>query len=121
MGGSKITQREIVQVYAEVLKSIWKKAVNMLGPVALETMIESAIFDTADKYYFLESLEVSEEGIRLPEDLSVFEEVETETLKAAFRALFTRLFSNVSTLTGQVVVKHLRPEFEQAEEKLNGS
>ena len=119
-GQTELSQRQILEVYSEVLRSIWRKAVSMLGPVALQTMIEAALFDAAGEYHFLEYIEVTDEGVRFPEDVSVFDEVPPERLKEAFKTLFTRLFSNVSTLTGQVVVKHLRPDVEQAEQRLGG-
>ena len=117
---AQLDQQQVLEVYSGVLNAIWKKAVNMLGPVALATMIEAAVFEAASVYPFLDYITVSEEGVSLPEDLSGFDDVAAEELKSAFKLLFSKLFANVATLTGQVVVKHLRPELEEAEQKLNG-
>ena len=57
-----IRKEEVVDVYGDLLQKIWNKVVITLGIVTLKAIMRRSLIMTAQKYDFLEQLDITDIG-----------------------------------------------------------
>jgi hypothetical protein len=100
----------ILDLYANLMTEIWEIVSSLVGEDILGLLFTSAIRKIGEKYAFLESVGVSEEGLS-------FDEVRKECLNMApaeihrgFQSLINQLSHIFSALTEGVINKELLPK-----------
>lgn len=105
-------KEEVVDIYDELMKTIWSKIVPTLGTVTVVTICERAIFKTAQKHPALKRLKVSDTGVVFTEFKARVGEGERAALREAFRDFIANLFDILAKLTGNILVNQLLKEVE---------
>ncbi|HIE52213.1 MAG TPA: hypothetical protein EYP85_10680 [Armatimonadetes bacterium] len=111
MSGEK--QRFVVSLYADLLQTIWNKTCLIVGPTTVQTLMESALFQTQPRHPPLQAVALTETGL----DTSVLQAQahvhSVEALKLAFEDFLSTLFSSFTILTGDLIVRQLNPHLAQ--------
>ncbi|MDI6703934.1 MAG: hypothetical protein QME40_04600 [bacterium] len=102
----------ILMIYTDLLVSIWKKTVVILGAVTVNALLEASIHHIGKIYSFLKDMEFDYDGI-YPERIK-YEEVSTDEIKKGFTALITNLFEEISELAGRSMAEQIKKEMERA-------
>ena len=100
----------VLEIYEDLLRTVWAKIVPTLGTVTVVTIVQRAIDRTAQDHQVLTYLTVTDTGLsfdRINEHLG--EEERTE-LREAFKDLIANLFDILAKLTGNILVKQLIKE-----------
>lgn len=108
-------KRGVIEIYDDLLKTIWSKIMPTLGTVTLVTISERAIARTAKNHPSFGSLAVSEEGIQVSSSRDAFDADDKESLKNGFKELVTNLFDILAKLTGNILIGQLMREVESIE------
>ena len=102
-----IRKEEVVDVYGDLLQKLWNKIVITLGIVTLKAIMRRSLVMTAQRYAFLEQLEITDEGLDLAKFKAGVSEQERENMKSGFEELILNLFAILAELTGEVIVNKL--------------
>lgn len=108
-------KKGVVEIYEDLLMTIWFKIVPTLGVVTVVTIIKRAVAKAAQTYPFLQEMEVNETGISLNKIKAKLSEEDKEQLKVGFRELVASLFDILAKLTGNILVQQLMKEVEGLE------
>lgn len=117
--GGKWSSDLILDLYANLLAEIWEVVSALIGEAILAFLFTLAIRKLGEKYPFLNSLKVSEEGVSLEgvrEDCRTMAPVE---IHRGFQSLVNHLSHLFSALAEGVINKELFPKvfpkFKEAE------
>jgi hypothetical protein len=117
--GGKWSSDLILDLYTNLLAEIWEVVSALIGEAILAFLFTLAIRKLGEKYPFLNSLEVSEEGVSLEgvrEDCRTMAPVE---IHRGFQSLVNHLSHLFSALAEGVINKELFPKvfpkFKEAE------
>ena len=108
--GGKGSSGLVLDLYSDLLIEIWEIVSALIGEAILALLFLSAIRRIGEKYPFLISLKVSEEGIavdRVKEEGQDFSPVE---IHRGFQSLINHLFQLFSALAEGVINKELFPK-----------
>lgn len=108
-------KKGVIEIYDDLLQTIWSKILPTLGIVTVVTIAERAISKTAQKYGSFSKLKVSEEGIIFEDAREDLDGEEKDVLKDGFKDLVTNLFDILAKLTGNILVNQLMKEIEGLE------
>ena len=100
----------VLEIYEDLLRTVWAKIVPTLGTVTVVTIVQRAIDRTAQDHQVLTYLMVTDTGLsfdRIGEHLG---EQERTELREAFKDLIANLFDILAKLTGNIIVKQLIKE-----------
>ncbi len=100
----------IVDLYLALLEEIWESVSAMIGETILSLLFGLAIRRTGERYPFLNSLKVSEEGLFLEEGRKGFRNVSGVELHRGFQSLVNDLSNLFTLLTEGVIAKELLPK-----------
>jgi hypothetical protein len=108
-------KKGVVEIYEDLLMTIWFKIVPTLGVVTVVTILKKAVAKIAVNHPFLQDIEINETGISLSKIKAKLSEEDKEQLKVGFRELVVSLFDILAKLTGNILVQQLMKEVEGLE------
>jgi hypothetical protein len=106
----KFSSDLISDLYANLLKEIWESVSAMIGEATLTLLFKLAIRKIGEKYSFLNSVRVSEEGLALEEAKKGCRNLPPVEVHRGFQSLINQLSHLFSVLTEGVITKELLPK-----------
>lgn len=106
----KFSSDLILDLYANLLMEIWGMVSALIGEAILGLLFTLAIQKVEEKYAFLKSLKVSEEGISLGEMTKDCRNMAPAEIHRGFQSLINQLTHLFSALTEGVINKELLPK-----------
>jgi len=106
----KWTSDLVLDLYANLLVEIWEVVSALIGEAILELLFNLSIQKIGEKYPFLNSLKVSEEGLSLD---GVREDCRNQPpidIHRGFQSLINHLFHLFSTLAEGVISREVFPK-----------
>ncbi len=105
-------KEEVLDIYEELLTTIWNRILPTLGQVTVVAIVERALVITTRTYPQIRYLQVRNHGIDFSELRQHADESAREMLREALKDLLTKLVDILAALTGDVLVRQLIKEFE---------
>ncbi len=108
--GGKYTSDLVLDLYSNLLLEVWEVVSALIGEAILGLLFNLSIKKIGEKYSFLNSLKVSEEGIsmeRMREDCRNLAPVE---IHRGFQSLINHLLNLFSALTEGVISREVFPK-----------
>jgi hypothetical protein len=106
----KFSSDLISDLYTNLLKEIWESVSALIGEATLTLLFNLAIRKIGEKYPFLNSLRVSEEGLALEEVKKGCRNLPPVEIYRGFQSLINELSHLFSALTEGVITKELLPK-----------
>ena len=106
----KFSSDLISDLYTNLLKEIWESVSALIGEATLTLLFNLAIRKIGEKYPFLNSLKVSEEGLALEEVKKGCRNLSPVEIHRGFQSLINELSHLFSVLTEGVITKELLPK-----------
>ncbi len=106
----KLSIELVLDLYSSVLMEIWEIVSSLIGEAILSFLLNLAIQKLKDKYPFLTSLKITEEGIswnKIREDYRTVSPIEAHR---GFQSLINHLFNLFSALAEGVISRELFPK-----------
>jgi hypothetical protein len=106
----KWTSELVLDLYSNLLLEVWEVVSALIGEAILGLLFNLSIKKVGEKYSFLNSLKVSEEGIsmeRIREDCRNLAPVE---IHRGFQSLINHLLNLFSALTEGVISREVFPK-----------
>ena len=103
-------KEEVIDIYEDLLKTIWSKITPTLGLVATAAITDRAIKKTSNTYPIIRHLEIKEEQISSAVLRDSMGERDKENIKDGFKELIANLFDILAKLTGNILVDQLLKE-----------
>jgi len=117
--GGKWSSDLILDLYSNLLAEIWEVVSALIGEAILAFLFTLAIRKLGEKYPFLNSLKVSEEGVSLEEVREDYRTMAPVEIHRGFQSLVNHLSHLFSALAEGVINKELFPKvfpkFKEAE------
>jgi hypothetical protein len=109
-GKEKFSSDRVLDLYANLTMEIWEIVSALIGEAILSFLFALAIRKIGEKYPFLNSLKVSEEGISLDEVRKDCRKLAPLEIHRGFQSLINQLSHLFSALTEGVINKELFPK-----------
>lgn len=109
---ARARKEELLDIYEELLMTIWNRIFPTLGRVTVVAILERALLITANKYPQLHHLKVRNEGLDFSELREHADQSARELLREAFVELVSSLVDILAMLTGDILVQQLVREIE---------
>ena len=106
----KFSSDLISDLYTNLLKEIWESVSALIGEAILTLLFNLAIRKIGEKYAFLNSLKVSEEGLALEEVKKSCRNLPPAEIHRGFQSLVNQLSHLFSALAEGVITKELLPK-----------
>jgi hypothetical protein len=106
----KFSSMIIFDLYANLMTEIWEIVSSLIGEAILGFLFTSTIQKIGEKYTFLKSLNVSEEGLSYDEVRKDCRNMAPAEIHRAFQSLINQLSHVFSALTEGVINKELLPK-----------
>lgn len=103
-------KEEVVDIYEDLLKTIWSKITPTLGVLTTAAITDRAIKKTSNTYPIIRHLEIKEEQISFAVLRDSMGERDKENIKDGFKELIANLFDILAKLTGNILVDQLLKE-----------
>ncbi len=100
----------VLEIYEDLLRTVWAKIVPTLGTVTVVTIVQRAIDRTSKEHAVLAYLTVTDAGLSFDKIGEHLGEEERGKLREAFKDLIANLFDILAKLTGNIIVKQLIKE-----------
>jgi len=98
---------EAIDIYEDLLKTIWSKIMPTLGLVTTVAITDRAIKRTSNIYPIIRHLEIKEEQILFTRLRAGMGERDKENIKEGLKELIANLFDILAKLTGSILVNQL--------------
>jgi hypothetical protein len=108
--GGKWSSDLILDLYSNLLTEIWELVSALIGEAILAFLFTLAIRKLGERYPFLKSLKVSEEGISLDEVRENYRTVAPAEIHRGFQSLVNHLSQLFSALAEGVINRELFPK-----------
>ena len=105
----------VIEIYEDLLKTVWAKIVPTLGTVTVVTIMQRAISRAAQRHAVLNDLLVTDAGFDFSAIRTNLNGEDKEELKNGFKELVANLFDILAKLTGNILVQQLMKEVEGIE------
>jgi hypothetical protein len=105
-------KEEVLEIYEELLQTIWDRILPTLGRVTVIAIMERAIALTKGNFPIVERLEVSPDGLLFDDLRSSVSESELAAIREALRELVADLIDILAMLTGDILVDRLIKEID---------
>ncbi len=106
----KFSSDLVSDLYTNLLKEVWENVSALVGEAILALLFNLAIRKIGEKYPFLNSLRVSEEGLALEEVKKSCRNLPPAEIHRGFQSLINQLSHFFSALTEGVITKELLPK-----------
>lgn len=103
------TSDRLLDLYSNLLKEIWEVVSALIGESVLTLLFRLAIQKAGEKYTFLNTLKVSEEGIWI-EGFGEYRSLAPLEIHRGFQGLINHLFNLFSALTEGVISREIFPK-----------
>ena len=117
--GSKWSSDLILDLYSNLLTEMWELVSALIGEAILAYLFTLAIRKIGEKYPFLNSIKVSEDGVSIEEVKQDYRTVAPVEIHRGFQSLINHLSQLFSALAEGVINKELFPKafpkFKEAE------
>ena len=100
----------VLEIYEDLMRTVWAKIVPTLGTVTVVTIIQRAIDRTGEDHQVLNYLIVTDTGLSFDRIREHLGEEERAELREAFKDLIANLFDILAKLTGNIIVQQLIKE-----------
>ena len=101
---------EVVDIYEDILTTIWEKISPTLGNITVRTICERAVLLTSERHPLLKSVAVTDEGFDFKELRTRIDEKGRANIREGFKEIITNLFDILAKLTGNIMVDRLMNE-----------
>lgn len=111
----RITQarkEEILEIYNDLLRTIWNRILPTLGRVTVMAIMERALVLTQESYAVIGYLQVTSEGITFRVLSQNIEDEDSQVIREGLKDLVANLIDILAMLTGDILVKQLMKEIE---------
>ena len=108
--GGKWSSDLVLDLYSNLLAEMWELVSALIGEAILAYLFTLAIRKLGEKYSFLNSLKVSEEGISMEEVRQEYRTVPPVEIHRGFQSLVNHLSQLFSALAEGVINKELFPK-----------
>jgi len=108
--GGKYTSDLVLDLYSNLLLEVWEVVSAMVGEAILELLFNLSIKKISEKYPFLKSLEVSEEGISFGKVKEECRNLPPVEIHRGFQSLINHLLNLFSALTEGVISREVFPK-----------
>lgn len=105
-------KEEIVNLYEDLLTTIWERLVPTLGRVSVAAILERSLGETTKKYPFMESIKISREGLSTESLAPVIESRDPDEIRSAMKELVAVVIDLLAVLTGDIIVRRLLSEIQ---------
>ena len=105
-------KEEVLEIYEELLQTVWDRILPTLGRVTVMAIMERAIVLTKDSYPIVDRLEVTPQGLSFEDLRRSMSESELEVIREALRELVADLIDILAMLTGDILVQQLIKEID---------
>jgi hypothetical protein len=109
---SRAHQEEILDVYEDLLMTIWNRIVPTLGRVTVMAIVERALVVTTRRYSQIRYVRLLGHGFDFSLLRQHSDEFSRESLHESLRELVTNLVYILAMLTGDILVRQLIKELE---------
>jgi hypothetical protein len=106
----KFSSDRVLDLYGNLTMEIWEIVSALIGEAILSFLFALAIRKIGEKYPFLNSLKISEEGISLDEVRKDCRKIAPIEIHRGFQSLINQLSHIFSALTEGVINKELFPK-----------
>ncbi len=106
---------EVLDIYEDLLSTIWAKIVPTLGVVTVVTIMRRSIGRSCSDYPVLEWLDISDSGLKFDVIRAKSSEIDNEEVKLAFKGLVANLFDILAKLTGNILIQQLTKDVDGLE------
>lgn len=117
--GGKRSSDLVLDLYSNLLTEMWELVSALIGEAILAYLFTLAIRKLGEKYPFLNSLKVSEDGVSMEEVRQDYRTVAPVEIHRGFQSLINHLSQLFSALAEGVINKELFPrvfpKFKEAE------
>ena len=107
-----VSTQELVDIYGDLLNSLWGRMTPTLGSITVQGIFERAAFKTSGKFPFLSGLRMNEKGVDLSEVREAVAGEDLQRVKEAFHDLIGNLFDILAKLTGKAIASRIMREVE---------
>lgn len=108
--GGKFTSDLVLDIYSSLLLEVWGVVSALVGEAILELLFNLSIKKIGEKYSFLNSLNVSEEGISLEKVREDYRSIPPVEIHRGFQSLINHLLNLFSALTEGVISREVFPK-----------
>lgn len=108
--GVKWTSDLVLDLYANLLAEIWEIVSALIGEAILGLLFNLSIKKLGEKYPFLNSLALSEEGVSLAGTREKYRHLPPVDLHRGFQSLINHLLNLFSALTEGVISREVFPK-----------
>jgi len=109
---SRARKKEVLEIYEDLLQTIWNRILPTLGRVTVVAIVERALALTKETYPLLGHLQVTNEGLSFDVLRQRMREEEREAIRDALKELVANLIDILAMLTGDILVRQLIKEIE---------
>jgi len=106
----KWTADLVLDLHSNLLKEIWEVVAALIGEAVLGLLFHLAIKKMGEKYLFLNSLKVTEEGISMDEVVEECRSLPAAEIHRGFQGLINHLFNLFSALAEGVISREVFPK-----------
>lgn len=108
--GGKFTSDLVLDVYSSLLLEVWEVVSALVGEAILELLFNLSIKKIGQKYPFLNSLKVTEEGVSLEGVREDYRSLPPAEIHRGFQSLINHLLNLFSALTEGVISREVFPK-----------
>jgi hypothetical protein len=105
-------KEEVLEIYEELLQTVWDRILPTLGRVTVMAIMERAIILTKEGFPIIGRLKVSPDGLLFDELRVSVSESELAVIREALRELVADLIDILAMLTGDILVQQLIKEID---------
>lgn len=104
--------QELIDLFLKLYSRIWTKIVPILGLISTKTVFKNAIIESSKKFQFLAEINLYDDGLKIPIDLS---SKEYRILLEGFFLLTEQTLELMTDLTGDILVEKIKPFLDEIE------
>jgi hypothetical protein len=105
-------KEELLEIYDDLLKTIWNRILPTLGRVTVMAIMERALALTEESYPLIGKLQVNTEGVSFRSLSQSMKGKESQVIREGLKELIANLIDILAMLTGDILVKQLLQEIE---------
>lgn len=105
----------VIEIYEDLIRTVWAKIVPTLGTVTVVTIMQRAISRTAANHPIMNDLSVTDTGFDFTLIKARLNGEDKDELKNSFKELVANVFDILAKLTGNILVQQLMKEVEGLE------
>lgn len=114
-----IPLEHIVQVYSDLFNEIWRRVAEFIGDATLQVLMKSAVNRVARTYPCMAAVRVTNNSLVL-DSLEEGEQPESSRqVQVGLQGLVAELFSILTAVSGDIIIRELSPQIRESEVKLN--